>query len=321
MKFILVASAIVGSTQAWWGQGHLLVARIAQDILEKTSPETLDAVLDLLKPLKANDAGYTEAEDKHPFVECAVMADNIKYRGGAYQTTWHFVDTPFLDDKQSLADYPLFKPDTFNVTEALDDIIQWQKHEAGYDSNFVYKTIMDHVWKDGGEEVALSTATRLMIHYAGDIHQPLHATSRVDDTFPAGDRGGNSFKLAAKESAKNLHAVWDSVIYTQLGYPVLPMPDTEWKTLGESAAALVEAHPLKKKGSDVTSLDPHVWAMDSFQISTHFLYDGITQNAALPQTYVDQAVQIAERQIVLGGYRLAHSFIDIHGKGASKFLW
>ena len=282
MKYIAIASAIVGTTQAWWGQGHLLVARIAQDIMEKTSPETLDAVLDLLKPLKANDAGYTKAEDKHPFVECAVMADNIKYRGGGYQSNWHFVDTPFLDDKQSLADYPLFKPDVFNVTQALDDIILWQRKTPGYDATFAYKTIMSHVWKGGDESVALSTATRLMIHYAGDIHQPLHGTARVDDKYPAGDRGGNSFKLTSHEGASNLHAVWDSVIYTQLGYPVLPMPDADWTTLGQTAAKLVEAHPLRKKGSDVTSINPHVWAMDSFSISSHFLYEGIRENTLLP---------------------------------------
>lgn len=80
--------------------------------------------------------------------------------------------------------------------------------------------------------VALSTATRLMIHYVGDIHQPLHGSARVDDAYPAGDRGGNSFKLTSRDGASNLHAVWDSVIYSQEGYPVLPLPDADWETLG-----------------------------------------------------------------------------------------
>jgi hypothetical protein len=62
---------------------------------------------------------------------------------------------------------------------------------------------------------------RLLIHYAGDIHQPLHATSRVDDNYPSGDRGGNSFPLPAKDGTKNLHAVWDSVLYEYTGYETL----------------------------------------------------------------------------------------------------
>jgi hypothetical protein len=61
--------------------------------------------------------------------------------------------------------------------------------------------------------VALSYATRLLIHYVGDVHQPLHCVSRVNKDYPAGDRGGNSFPLPTHYSDKELHAVWDSAIY------------------------------------------------------------------------------------------------------------
>ena len=56
-------------------------------------------------------------------------------------------------------------------------------------------------------------SVRLLIHYLGDIHQPLHSLSRVDPDYPAGDRGGNDFPLPNHYSAAELHAVWDSVIY------------------------------------------------------------------------------------------------------------
>jgi hypothetical protein len=62
MKFFALA-ALLGTSQAWWGPGHLLVARIAQDILEKESPATLEQVLSILKALKSNDPGYTKGED------------------------------------------------------------------------------------------------------------------------------------------------------------------------------------------------------------------------------------------------------------------
>ena len=58
-----------------------------------------------------------------------------------------------------------------------------------------------------------SYALRLLIHYLGDVHQPLHSLSRVNPEFPAGDRGGNDFKLPSHYGAKELHAVWDSVLY------------------------------------------------------------------------------------------------------------
>ena len=70
---------------------------------------------------------------------------------------------------------------------------------------------MNYVKQD--ETRGKSYALRLLIHYLGDIHQPLHSMSRVDADFPAGDRGGNSFNLPTHYTAKELHAVWDSVIY------------------------------------------------------------------------------------------------------------
>ena len=53
---------------------------------------------------------------------------------------------------------------------------------------------------------------RLLIHYVGDIHQPLHASSRFTAEFPNGDRGGNSFHLKRNGEINELHALWDSVL-------------------------------------------------------------------------------------------------------------
>ena len=64
-----------------------------------------------------------------------------------------------------------------------------------------------------------SFIVRLLIHYVGDIHQPLHSTAEVDSAYPSGDRGGNSEHIPSKEGASNLHAVWDSVLYTWTGFP------------------------------------------------------------------------------------------------------
>lgn len=59
------------------------------------------------------------------------------------------------------------------------------------------------------------------MHYVGDIHQPLHASTRVDSQYPNGDRGGNSFPVASKDGIKELHAVWDSILYEFSGYETL----------------------------------------------------------------------------------------------------
>lgn len=134
---------------------------------------------------------------------------------------------------------------------------------------------------------------RLMLHYAGDIHQPLHATSRVDHEYPQGDRGGNSFKLPSKDGANNLHAVWDSIIYEFTGYPTLPFSDADWAKNGNVAKELMAKYPLE----DSIAKDTNVlhWAEDSFKVSSTFLYKDIKENTPLPEDYDEKARAIAER--------------------------
>ena len=38
-----------------------------------------------------------------------------------------------------------------------------------------------------------SVALRLLIHYVGDFHQPLHCIDRYSDDYLNGDIGGNLF--------------------------------------------------------------------------------------------------------------------------------
>jgi len=115
MKFALIAAALAGTTNAWYGTGHLLVARIAYNLLEKSAPEQLEKVESIISILEKSDAKLTMNEDKHKFVECAPWADNFKYNGGFYQKGWHFIDQPYLAEGGKITDFP-FVFDTHNIT-------------------------------------------------------------------------------------------------------------------------------------------------------------------------------------------------------------
>lgn len=87
MKFLVSLITFVSFlnlTNAWFGTGHLLVARIAHDILRETNPETLESVEILLSVLTKTNSTWTKDENKHPMVECATFADNIKGMGGRF---------------------------------------------------------------------------------------------------------------------------------------------------------------------------------------------------------------------------------------------
>ena len=73
---------------------------------------------------------------------------------------------------------------------------------------------------------------RFLIHYLGDIHQPLHCSTRVDPDFPHGDRGGNDFPLKYHYSVDNLHSLWDAVMYEYHDSMKLPFAADLWAEIG-----------------------------------------------------------------------------------------
>lgn len=153
-------------------------------------------------------------------------------------------------------------------------------------------------------EEARSVAMRYLIHYVGDIHQPLHSASLVDKHFPSGDRGGNLFPLHNQE--KELHALWDSVLMEYDGYPELPMTIADWQKNGNNAKRIMHKYPetiFKKPASD---LNVQNWAEESFLIAKNFVYKSVKEGKEVPERYLEEGKNIAEMRLALAGYRLAN---------------
>jgi len=54
-----------------------------------------------------------------------------------------------------------------------------------------------------------------LLHLVGDVHQPLHTTSRFTHWQPDGDAGGNRVALCQRPCRNELHAFWDDVPGTE----------------------------------------------------------------------------------------------------------
>jgi hypothetical protein len=78
---------------------------MAYDLLQEKSPASLSKANDVLAVLHEADPDLTYKEGNYTFVECVTLADDIKYHGGGWQSSWHFVDTPYLDEGGSIDDY------------------------------------------------------------------------------------------------------------------------------------------------------------------------------------------------------------------------
>lgn len=196
-----------------------------------------------------------------------------------------------MDEGGDITDFD-FKADSHNITEVMTAIKDWVNKADGYEKTYEYEHIMKNGDKGQGEIDGISLAIRLLIHYVGDVHQPLHASARVDKKYPKGDAGGNAFGLPNHYGAKNLHSVWDKVIYQFHKSIKLPFTEDTWASLSDDCDKIRKTHTVTKEKAE--ELDFKKWAAESFDIVERFVYKGIKEDEKLPQTYLDKATDIAE---------------------------
>lgn len=122
-------------------------------------------------------------------------------------------------------------------------------------------------------------ALRFLVHFVGDVHQPLHASYRPD-------RGGNLFQIRYRGEGTNLHAIWDSRVLGSLG--------VGWQRYARRLGGrTVAAGPLL----------PQAWAEQSCRISRD---DGLYPlGRTIDAAYLERMRPIAERQVQRAAARLA----------------
>lgn len=258
---VAIAIAMASAASAWGAQGHHIVARVAWALM---TPEARARATALL-------GGGQEA-----FVASATWADDI--RPDRPETfNWHFADIP--------AD-PSARYDASRDCKPTDkgDCIIAEMARARAEL------------ADPQRPPALKAESlKYLIHFVGDIHQPLHA---VDDH----DHGGNLVRVTPLREggrATNLHAAWDTGI--------INLSD---ETEAAHAARLLNA--LKAYPVD-TSLDPVKWVNESHALAMTVAYHypefsttgPPSEPITLDDTYLEQAKVTIDAQLMAAGARLA----------------
>jgi S1/P1 Nuclease len=163
-----------------------------------------------------------------------------------------------------------------------------------------------------GERRAIALAW--LFHLVGDIHQPLHTAQLFTVDYPNGDRGGNEICVRVTQAGQpmDLHRFWDGVITSSASL----------RRLRNEATALRNRQEFQRSHlTELTSTSFESWAKESFEIATKIAYRNggligspkggnkdcttVIAAAALPVGYVVSASRIADRRIILAGYRLA----------------
>ena len=127
---------------------------------------------------------------------------------------------------------------------------------------------------------------------------------KFDHEHTEGDKGANAFPLPNHREVKELHALWDKILWA--GYPdeSRPFTDEAFAAFQTKTEELMSRNARHKPSRLYQIGDENSWASDSYT-TAKTLYDGVTENEEVPQSYLDKGIPIAEAQIMKGGYRLA----------------
>jgi hypothetical protein len=152
------------------------------------------------------------------------------------------------------------------------------------------------------------TALRYLIHFVGDIQQPLHCTTGVTTNQPTGDAGGNGFSISG--SGGNLHSLWDSgggFLSDSVSRPLSAAGQT---TLNNKVAAIEADYPYTFSVGTIP--DPMDWAIEGRGLAQTISYVGITNGTSPTASYLGTAQATAEQRMAMGGRRLAKLLSTIY---------
>jgi hypothetical protein len=273
LALVLPAPAV-----AWGYFGHRTTAQIA---LANVRPETRAAITRLLAyeaQIGTPDCSLATLEDASTWPDC-VRREGWRW---GYTGAWHYRTAP--------------------VCEAYDP----RANCAG--GNCVTAQIERNQRVLADESLPGNVrleALAFMVHFAGDVHMPLHSGDKDD-------RGGNDRVTAyGIVPGLNLHSIWDSA-------------------LAERAITSADP-PLVRRYSDaeraaIATGGPHDWGRESWQIAREFVYrtafdrdpcDGdLPLEAALTQEDIVEAIPVSQQRVTQAGLRIARMLDEAFAPGA-----
>jgi hypothetical protein len=265
---------------SWGAGGHMMTAQIAFDRL---NPRAKAQVRKLLA-IQINPQAVTQRSTN--FISASHWADDLRpFPEFDSFKELHFIDKAFSEDGTPLPTVP--EP---NIVTALEENV--------------------NILKTSTDDNARAQALRFIIHFVGDIHQPLHCVTRVSAAQPDGDRGGNLVSLKIPQpngttKTTNLHSYWDGGIgsFPKTGPNFAPPSLSE---IPRAAAQAMRGNPATVRALHLSNpTDFAGWANESNMLAKDVAYQGITNNGTPSAAYNLKATRLARKRVAWGGYRLA----------------
>ena len=245
-SFCIALLLVIATPALAWGPlGHRIVARLAEAQL---TPQARAQVRQLL-----------DVQDARHLSDVAVWADDLRETDPALfkrTSRLHFVN--------------IHSPDCLYVPPR-----DCRQGECVVAAITHYAAILGDRSRPEAER---AQALVFVVHFVGDVHQPLHASS-------GDDFGGNDYQVRWQGRGTNLHRVWDSLM----------LDDAHLSTAAYTRRLLDDHAPVQTSGT------PAQWAEESCRIARDIYPPTRTLTAA----YVERERPVAERRLRQAGARLA----------------
>jgi hypothetical protein len=286
--------------RAWDDVGHRVVAAIAWENLSPASRERAVQLL-LAAPADADlasllpqDGRPLPARQRELFLKAATWPDIVRdqtvpARAAKYHhPTWHYIGWYWEPSPGRPRDRTDLPPDPQNAVERLE--------------------VLDPSLADGSRAAAERALDLVWIlHLIGDIHQPLHAASRVTSLEPQGDHGGNDFKLRP-DRTDNLHSFWDGILNRARPRGA---SEADAAYIDRLAADIAARFPRAGLEERLLPGQFEAWARAGYDTVKARTYPSSLKREKTPDAaYRQTALSIAEPAIALAGYRLARTIED-----------
>jgi hypothetical protein len=244
---VFLFAAGTPSASAWGCDGHRAVALIAERLLSPAAVASINRVL-AASPIDAAIKPYCPPLPLDPIADASTWADDNRAIDPS-TAPWHFIDFPTAVGSHN-RNYKQYCPAGKCVIDAI--VAQFQ----------ALTTTADLKVK--------GNALRYLIHFVGDLHQPLHASTN-------GDRGGNCLPVTylserPQEDERhnwrpNLHGVWDDGLIRRL-MSTNNLADS--RALADYIAAQASLSPVAARWPSAKRVTS--WARDASSLSRKVTY-------------------------------------------------
>ena len=269
---LMLTSLIPVQALAWGGFGHRTTGAIA---LANVKPETRAAIAQLLKAEKllgTPECALKSLEDATVWPDCV---RRTRWRWG-HTAAWHYRTTPICEPYQP-----------------------WSNCRGGNCVTAQIERNLRLLADEGLPAHIRLQALAFMVHFVGDIHQPLHSGDK-------GDRGGNDrvtdYGIIPDQ---NLHRIWDGALAE--------------RAITSTQRPIVRRYSHSEREELRAAADnwgnPADWGRESWQAARDFVYPNafdtnpcegdLPDATALTQEDIVAAVPVVQQRIRQAGLRMA----------------